>query len=134
LYLRRGVRNGRPVALLLGACLLAGVVVAGLLSPVVIGAGVLSNQGDGSVDDAAANADTSQLTSTRMPQVTTVLDRTGAPLAKLFAQYRLPVTYQQISTAMDAAIIALEDRRFFQDAGVDPRAVLGAALTSAPVS
>ncbi len=126
--MRQKVHRGRPLALLLGACLLAGVLLAGLLSPVVVGAGMLSNQVNGSVDDAASNVDTSQLTSTQMPLVTTVLDRTGAPLATLFDQYRLPVTYQQISTAMEAAIIAIEDRRFFQEAGVDPRAVLRAAL------
>jgi membrane carboxypeptidase/penicillin-binding protein len=51
------------------------VLLAGLLSPVVLGAGVLANQVNGSVDDAASDADTSQLTSTQMPLVTTVLDR-----------------------------------------------------------
>jgi len=127
---RPRIRRGRSLALLLGACALAGVVLAGLLSPVVLGAGLLSNQVNGSVDDAASGVDTSQITSTDMPLVTTVLDRNGGLLAQLFDQYRLPVTYQQISRPMDAAIIAIEDRRFFQDAGVDPRAVLRAALNN----
>ncbi|MCW2722457.1 MAG: Peptidoglycan glycosyltransferase [Pseudonocardia sp.] len=128
--MRPGIRHGRPLALLLGACVLAGVLVAGLLSPAVIGVGLLSNQVNGSVDDAAANVQASQVTSTDMPLVTTVLDRNGTPMAQLFDQYRLPVTYQQISRTMDAAIIAIEDRRFFEDAGVDPRAVLRAALNN----
>jgi membrane peptidoglycan carboxypeptidase len=51
-------------------------------------------------------------------------------MAQLYDQYRLPVTYQQISRPMVAAIIAIEDRRFFQDSGVDPRAILRAALNN----
>lgn len=125
-----GKRRGRSLALLIGACALAGVVLAGLLSPVVLGAGVLSNQVNDSVGSAGAGVDTSQITSTDLPLVTTVLDRNGGVMAQLYDQYRLPVTYQQISRPMVAAIIAIEDRRFFQDAGIDPRAVLRAALNN----
>jgi len=125
--MRPRVRS-RSLALLVGACLLAGVVLAGVMSPVVLGVGLLSNQVNGSVDDAASGVGTAQITSSDMPLVTLVLDRNGGSIAQLFDQYRLPVTYQQISRPMDAAIIAIEDRRFFQEAGVDPRAVLRAAL------
>ncbi|MFC4949324.1 penicillin-binding protein [Pseudonocardia sp. GCM10023141] len=128
-----GIRTGNPlrsVGRLAGLCLLAGIVLAGMLSPVVIGAGLLSNQVSGSVNDAARNVTASQLTSTQMPLVTTVLDRNGAPLAQLFDQYRLPVVYGQISPTMTAAIVAIEDRRFFSEAGVDPRSVLRAALNN----
>jgi membrane peptidoglycan carboxypeptidase len=131
--MRPGIRDQRAVralGLLLGACLLAGVVLAGVLSPAVIGAGLLSNQVNGSINEAAAGVSSDQITSTQLPLVTTVLDRNGGPLATLFDQYRLPVSYQQISRNMDAAIIAIEDRRFFQDSGVDPRAVLRAALNN----
>ena len=120
----------RSVGLLAGSCLLAGTVLAGVLSPVVIGAGLLSNQVNGSVTDAAANVTAEQVTSTQMPLVTTVLDRNGAPLAQLFDQYRLPVSYDRVSRTMVAAIIAIEDRRFFSEAGVDPRSVLRAALNN----
>jgi hypothetical protein len=55
--MRPGIRDQRAVralGLLLGACLLAGVVLAGVLSPAVIGAGLLSNQVNGSINEAAA--------------------------------------------------------------------------------
>ena len=61
---------------------------------------------------------------------TPIRDRTGAPIATLYDQYRLPVTYDGIAKTMDAAIIAIEDRRFFTEAGVDPRAVLRAAVNN----
>lgn len=62
--------------------------------------------------------------------VTTVLDRTGAPLAQLYDQYRLPVSYDQIAPAMTAAVVAIEDRRFFQEPALDPRATVRALVNN----
>ncbi|TVT47140.1 penicillin-binding protein, partial [Amycolatopsis rhizosphaerae] len=62
------------------------------------------------------------------PLVTTVTDRDGTPIATLFDQYRLPVTYQQIAPAMAAAIVSVEDRRFFSEGGVDVKGMVRAAL------
>ena len=108
----------------------AGVVVAAMLAPVGVGVGVLSNQVNDAVGTIVAGTDDDQLTRAQVPLTTTVLDRTGAPIATLYDQYRLPVTYDGIAKTMDAAIIAIEDRRFFTEAGVDPRAVLRAAVNN----
>lgn len=54
--------------------------------------------------------------STPVPMVTTVLDRDGALLALLFDQYRLPVAYADVAPAMAAALVSIEDRRFFSEA------------------
>ncbi|MFC5996787.1 penicillin-binding protein [Pseudonocardia hispaniensis] len=113
---------------LLVLCVVAGTVLAGLLAPVVVGAGLVSNGVSRSAGEVSARHVGPQLDRTRLPLVSTVLDRTGAPMALLFDQYRLPVSYQQISPEMDAAIIAIEDRRFFSDSGVDPRSILRALL------
>ena len=102
------------------ACVAAGVVAAAMLAPVGVGAGVLSNQVNDAVGTIVAGTDDNQLTRAQVPLTTTVLDRTGAPIATLYDQYRLPVTYDGIAKTMDAAIIAIEDRRFFTEAGVDP--------------
>lgn len=99
------------------------MLVAGVLAPVAMGAGLLSNQVSDSVDGISAS-----LASSQQPLVTTVTDRDGNPIATLFDQYRLPATYDQISAAMKAAIVSVEDRRFFSEGGVDPKGMLRAAL------
>lgn len=113
---------------LAGAAVLLGVVAAVMVAPVVIGAGVLSNEVSDSADRASASVADAQLATDRMPLVTTVLDRTGAPLVYLYDQYRLPATFTQISTAMKAAIISTEDRRFYLDKGIDPVSTMRAVL------
>lgn len=118
-----GVQLSRNVPRFLGSCALAGVLVAGVMAPVAMGAGVLSNQVSDSVDGISATLATSQ-----QPLVTTITDRDGNPIATLFDQYRLPVTYDQIAPTMTAAIVSVEDRRFWSEGGVDPKGMVRAAL------
>lgn len=123
-------RVARLVGLIVVGCLVAGVLLAGALAPAALGVGTLSNQVNDTVSRISSHTDEGTITSTQLPLATTVLDRTGAPIATLFDQYRLPATYTDIAKTMDAAIIAIEDRRFFTESGVDPRAVLRAALNN----
>ncbi len=119
-----GSVNGRPsVFSLVGLCVLAGILVAGTVAPTAIGAGLLSNQVSDSVDTISA-----QLAAADPPLTTTVTDRDGTPIATLYAQYRLPATAAGIATTMKAAIIAVEDRRFYSEGGVDMQGTLRAAL------
>ncbi|MFJ7215621.1 transglycosylase domain-containing protein [Amycolatopsis sp. NPDC098790] len=119
-----GSVNGRPgVASFAGLCVLAGILVAGTMAPAAIGAGLLSNQVSDSVDAISA-----QLAAADPPLTTTVTDRDGTPIATLYAQYRLPVTAAGIATTMKAAIIAVEDRRFYTEGGVDLQGMLRAAV------
>jgi len=97
--------------------------VAGTVAPAAIGAGLLSNQVSDSVDAISA-----QLAAADPPLTTTVTDRDGTPIATLYAQYRLPVTAAGIATTMKAAIIAVEDRRFYTEGGVDLQGTLRAAV------
>ena len=106
-------------------CALAGILFAGVLAPVAIGLGEASNQLSDSVDSIS-----SDLASAEFPLVTTVTDRNGTPMAYLFDQYRLPVSFNQISPNMTNAIIAIEDKRFYQHAGVDLKGALRAALSN----
>jgi len=60
---------------------------------------------------------------------TFIEDRNGIPLAALVAydaQWRLPLTYEQISPHLLHAIVAVEDCRFFEHAGVDWKSAFGA--------
>ncbi|MDT7630905.1 MAG: hypothetical protein QOI50_2835 [Pseudonocardiales bacterium] len=111
-----------------GAVLLAGILMATMVSPVVVGLGVLANQITDSAKRVSSTVVDAQLSTAQLPLVTTVLDRTGAPLAYLYDQYRLPATFDQISNAMKAAIISVEDRRFYSDNGIDPMATVRAVL------
>ncbi|MCR6490650.1 transglycosylase domain-containing protein [Amycolatopsis sp. OK19-0408] len=96
-------------------CVLAGVLVAGIAAPAALGAGLVSNQVSDSVD-----AVTADLASVAPPLATTVTDRDGKPIATLYEQYRLPVTARQIATTLKAAIIAVEDRGFYDEARWTP--------------
>ncbi|MEC3980730.1 transglycosylase domain-containing protein [Amycolatopsis sp. H20-H5] len=117
--------RGRALVPFLGFSLLAGILLAGTVAPVAIGAGVLSNQVSDSVDAISAD-----LAAADPPLTTTVTDRDGATIATLYSQYRLPVAASQISLTMKAAIVDIEDRRFYQEGGVDVQGMLRAALNN----
>ncbi|GAB3281879.1 penicillin-binding protein [Parasphingorhabdus pacifica] len=110
---------------LFGLCVLAGVLVAGLLFPAVGSLGVVSNR----ASDAVNNISTELMTK-EAPLVTTITDRAGKPIAYLFDQNRTPAAPDQIADTMKAAIIAIEDQRFFDHEGVDWPGTVRAAATN----
>src|ERR1700687_3140936 len=99
---------------LVGCCLLAGVVAAGLMFPVAGGFGLLSNRASEVVANGSA-----QLLSGEVPQVTTMVDAAGNPIAWLYSQRRFEVTTDQIANTMKLAIVSIEDKRFAEHNGVD---------------
>ncbi|WP_137808693.1 MULTISPECIES: penicillin-binding protein [unclassified Gordonia (in: high G+C Gram-positive bacteria)] len=105
------------------AILLAGVLVAGLLYPVASGIGVVSNRAAAAVENVS-----SELLNGTLPEVTTMTDVDGKPIAVLFDQYRYQVGYNDISPDMIRAIISVEDRRFLEHDGVDWKGTIRAAL------
>ncbi|WHU46294.1 transglycosylase domain-containing protein [Gordonia sp. L191] len=108
---------------LAAACVLAGVLVAGLLYPVASGVGLVSNRAASAVENVS-----SELLNGTLPQVSTMTDAAGNPIALLFDQYRYEVGYNDISPDMVAAIISIEDRRFLEHDGVDWKGTIRAAL------
>lgn len=69
--------------------------------------------------------------STALPGVTTITDRNGSPIATIFDQYRITVPGDKISAAMKNAVVSIEDRRFYQEHGIDPQGVARAAISDA---
>ncbi|WP_229796372.1 transglycosylase domain-containing protein [Saccharothrix coeruleofusca] len=106
----------------MGLCLTAGVLVAALLFPVVGGLGLASNRAADTVDQTSG-----ELAKAELPLVTTVLDMNDQPIAYLYDQYRIPVAFEDIADTMKAAIIAIEDKRFYEHKGVDWQGIARAA-------
>ncbi len=119
------VRVGDGLLKLLGLCLLAGVMVAGMLFPVVGALGVVSNRASDTIDSVSAD-----LVATDPPLITTITDSKGKAIAYLYDQYRVPVTPDQISPTMKAALISVEDRRFYEHHGVDWKGTVRALISN----
>jgi membrane peptidoglycan carboxypeptidase len=115
----------RAVMRLTGGIVLAGILVAALLAPVVLGGGFAA----GRVAATAANIDPASLDG-ETPLVTTVTDRDGTPIATVFDQYRLPLSDRQVPDTLKAAIVSIEDRHFYTEKGIDPAAMVRALLNN----
>ena len=110
---------------LIGLCLLAGVLIAGMLFPAFGAMGVVSNRLSDSI-----YATTNNLTTVDPPSVSVVTDKDGKPIAYLYQQYRTPVSSNQISPIMKAAVVAIEDHRFYEHKGIDLQSTLRALLSN----
>ncbi|WP_182359029.1 penicillin-binding protein [Tomitella gaofuii] len=117
--------SGKTIAKLLGICVLAGVVLAGVLFPVFGGVGVVVNKASDAVDSSS-----SQVLEGDAPAVTTIVDAAGNPIAWLYDQRRFEVPSDQISNYMKLAQVSIEDRRFATHKGVDWQGTLRALLTN----
>ncbi|ABM16212.1 glycosyl transferase, family 51 [Mycolicibacterium vanbaalenii PYR-1] len=94
--------------------LLASVVAAGLMFPVVGGFGLMPNR----ASDVVANG-SAQLVEGEVPQVSTMTDAKGNVIAWLYNQRRFEVPSDQIANTMKLAIVSIEDKRFADHNGVD---------------
>ena len=104
---------------------LAGVVAALIVLPVVGGVGLATRN-----SAQAFSSLPSDLTQVPLPQRNTMLDADGNVLAVLYAQNRIEVPLDEISPIMQQAIIAIEDQRFFNHAGIDFRGTLRASIST----
>lgn len=113
--------KAKALGKLVALCLTAGVVVAAILFPYVGGVGVAANR----VSDTIA-AVPAELVSAQMPLGSTILDRTGQPIAYLYDQDREIAKPDEIPQHMRDAIVAIEDHRFYQHNGLDAQRSLKA--------
>jgi len=100
-----------------------GLVVALMLFPAVGGAGIATNSSAKLVANVSADFD-AQTPST----VTTVLAADGSVLTTYYNQYRTPIPLAQMGKWMPKAIVAIEDRRFYQHGAFDAVGTLRAGL------
>ena len=100
-------------------CLLAGVLAAALMFPFAGGIGLMSNR----ASDVVANGFT-QLLGGDVPQVSTMVDAAGNPIAWLYTQRRFEVPTDRIADTMKLAIVSIEDKRFAKHNGVDWQSTL----------
>jgi penicillin-binding protein 1A len=107
----------RRWGLVVGVILLAGAASIGAWRVAVFTASVASE-----LDRASALTDIAP-----RPQSTIVFDRHGKPAFSFFVEQRTSVPLERVSPQMVQAILAVEDRRFFQHFGVDPVRIVGAA-------
>ncbi|MGH3997971.1 MAG: transglycosylase domain-containing protein, partial [Pseudonocardiaceae bacterium] len=121
--------NGNTLIRALGLCLVAGILVAGILFPAVGAAGLASNQASDTV-----NSVSSDLVQSQVPLVSTITDKDGVPIAYVFDQNRFNTPPQAIADTMKAAIISIEDRRFFEHNGVDWRGTARAVTNNLTAS
>ncbi|TDC68388.1 PASTA domain-containing protein, partial [Actinomadura sp. GC306] len=110
---------------LLGAGVVAGVIVAFIALPAVGSAGITAR-------DAANNFEEmdGQLETTPPSEKTVVYDSDGKPIATFFDKYRESVRLDQVAPVMKTAIIDIEDSRFYEHGALDLKGTLRALASN----
>ncbi|MEX3528012.1 transglycosylase domain-containing protein [Corynebacterium xerosis] len=116
---------GRNLMKLAVAVMLAGLIVAAAIFPIAGGGGYLTAR---TADDLAMSS--RSVIGGEAPEITTITDANGDPMAWLYDQRRTSVEEWEISRDMKNAIVSIEDRRFWDHSGVDWQGTLRAALAN----
>ena len=111
---------------LLAALIAAGVLVAGVALPYVGGLGLVAgHEADKFLDKQC------HLQQSPPPQKTDVYASDGKTLiATLFTQDRQPISLSKMPKYLQDALVATEDRRFYQHHGVDLRGLIRSAVST----
>ena len=72
-----------------------------------------------------------EFTATQLSQQSTIKDARGGILATPQQENRIIVNLKQVAPIMQKAQIAIEDSRFYEHGGVDPRGIMRAAASNA---
>ena len=119
-------RRIRGVLGLIALTVAAALVVAGIALPGVLLAGAATTTVAHSVRSLPDGIDP---TSPPQPSVLYAADGTTR-IATFYSQYRKPVQLKQVSKVMQQAMVAAEDRRFYEHGAVDAKGVLRAAAAN----
>ena len=129
----RLVNVSQALALMLSFVLVAGVgglLAAGLVMPAVAGTSVLANASSRvftELPTSLAEQPLSQRSTMYASDGTTVL-------ARFYDENRIIVPLTAIAPIMQEAVVATEDKRFFQHGGIDPQGMVRAAAKNALTS
>ncbi|MEV7973985.1 penicillin-binding protein [Cellulomonas sp. NPDC089187] len=124
----RQMTAGQAVALFMAFLLASGIgglLAAGLALPTVAMANSATDLGVQAFEDLP-----SELEQKPLSEKSVVLAADGTQLAEFWAENREVVTQDRISEQMQNAVIATEDRRFYQHGGIDPTGTLRAAVAN----
>jgi len=127
---RRKRRRGFSGALgrilgFLAASAMCGVLAASLVVPAVAAAGMGVSSSIGFFESLPA-----ELTVQPPSQATKVLTSDGQPIATFYAENRVRVPLDQMSPFIKDGIVAIEDSRFYEHAGVDPQGIVRAIVSN----
>ena len=64
------------------------------------------------------------------PQTTLIYDSKDRVISALYKEHRMPVTLEEMSEPLLPAVLAAEDRRFYEHNGVDRRRICGAMVAN----
>lgn len=116
----------RTIGKLVAALVAAGVLIAGLALPYVGGLGLVAGREADKFQDT-----TCDLKDSKPPQRTTLYARDGKTVvATLFNQNRVEIGLKDVPKTLQQALVATEDRRFFQHHGVDMRGLVRSAVNT----
>ena len=104
---------------------ICGVLVASLVVPGVAAAGLAVR-----TSITFFNGLPSELVVDSPSQTTKVLSADGKQIATFYAENRVKVGLDQMSPYIKDAIVAIEDSRFYEHAGVDPQGILRALASN----
>lgn len=104
---------------------MCGVLAASLVVPAVAAAGMGVSSSIGFFESLPA-----ELTVQPPSQATKVLTSDGQQIATFYAENRVKVPLDQMSPFIKEGIVAIEDSRFYEHAGVDPQGILRAVVSN----
>ncbi len=122
MFLRARPNLGFFTVAIAGICVVAVLIFGGIYA-YLWSEGVLESEQD----------QIQKLTAAIIPDNSTVLDRTGVKIGEYFSYYHIQIPYESIPRPMINALLAVEDRKFFEHAGVNWTSI-GRAFVSVATS
>jgi membrane peptidoglycan carboxypeptidase len=123
---RRGVASSTPRAFgFVVVAALAGIVVAAMLLPMIGPVAVATRDSIESFEDLPRD-----FREPALPVRSSVLAADGTLLATVYEENRKEVPLKAVAPIMRQAVVAIEDSRFYEHNGFDPRGFARAALTN----
>jgi membrane peptidoglycan carboxypeptidase len=114
---------------LLGAFVAVSVVIGLLMAGLALpGAWATGSATRGGVE--FFNSLPAELAEPPLSEQSTVLDSQGRPIAHFYDERRILVPLSRISKVMQQSIVAIEDSRFYEHGGIDPKGLLRAFVTN----
>lgn len=125
----RSLSPAQVIAMLLVFLLLSGVggiLTAGFAAPLVGGAAAVTNASQKLFDELPSDFNVLEPS-----QVSIIKASDGTELAQFYAENRIVVKLADMSPNIQNAIVAVEDRRFYEHKGVDPAGIVRALVSNA---